>query len=258
MGVDEGVEQASGLRAVQHPLEDTAEDASIHRATGVSTADPTAQTEARSLPGSCSAYPVSRQAGAVQATAHGSPDLSPAEGRAGLHGGESTLREAVRQLKEQKAEVFVPLSHPPGEAQVDFGHAQVIVAGERVSASYLVMTVPYSDALFCSVFPKECTETFQEGHVRAFEFFGGVLTRISYDNSRIAISKIEKQRGKTWTSEFHRLVSHHLYEPHFCRVRRANEKGVVEETVGFSRRNFLVPVPQAASWEELNRVVADR
>ena len=176
----------------------------------------------------------------------------------GYTGGESNLREAVRQLKEQAAEVFVPLSHPPGEAQVDFGHAQVIVAGERVSASYLVMTLPYSDAFFCCVFPKECTETFQEGHVRAFEFFGGVPTRISYDNSRIAISSIEKQRGKVWTSEFHRLVSHHLYEPHFCRVRRANEKGVVEGMVGFSRRNFLVPVPQAASWEELNRVVTER
>ena len=92
----------------------------------------------------------------------------------GFTGGESTVREAVRKCKRQTAEVFVPLSHPPGEAQMDFGHAQVIIAGERVSASYLVMTLPYSDAFFCCVFPKECTETFQEGHVRAFEFFGGV------------------------------------------------------------------------------------
>ena len=60
------------------------------------------------------------------------------------------------------------------------GYSVMIVAGERVSASYLVMTLPYSDAFFCCVFPKECTETFQEGHVRAFEFFGGVPTRISY------------------------------------------------------------------------------
>ncbi|MFT3880673.1 MAG: hypothetical protein QM703_13540 [Gemmatales bacterium] len=150
------------------------------------------------------------------------------------------------------------MSHPPGEAQVDFSHAQVIGVGERVSASCLVMTLPSSDAFFCCVFPKDCTETFQEGHVRAFDFFGGVPTRISYDNSRIAISLIEKEGGKAWTSEFHGLVSHHLYEPHFCRVRRANEKGVVEGMVRFSRRNFLVPVPQAASWEELNRLVTDR
>ena len=92
----------------------------------------------------------------------------------GYAGGESTIRQAVRQLRQQTAEVFVPLSHPPGEAQVDFGHAEVIIAGERVKASFFVMTLPYSDAFFCCVFPKECTETFQEGHVRAFEFFGGV------------------------------------------------------------------------------------
>lgn len=57
------------------------------------------------------------------------------------------------------------------------------------------MTLPYSDAIFCCVFPKESTETFQEGHVRAFEFFGGVPTRITYDNSGIAVSSIEHQRG---------------------------------------------------------------
>ena len=106
----------------------------------------------------------------------------------GYTGGESNLREAVRQLKAQAAEVFVPLSHPPGEAQVDFGHAQVIVAGERVSASYLVMTLPYSDAFFCCVFPKECTETFQEGHVRAFEFFGGVPTQTKWTSPKAPTS----------------------------------------------------------------------
>ena len=176
----------------------------------------------------------------------------------GYPGGESIVREAVRVHKQRTAEVFMPLSHPPGEAQADFGHAEVVVAGERVSASYFVMTLPYSDAFFCCIFPRECTETFQEGHVRAFEFFGGVPTRISYDNSKIAVLTIEKHRGKDLTTEFQRLVSHHLFESHFCLVRRPNEKGVVEGMVGFARRNFLVPVPQAASWEELNRRISER
>jgi transposase len=46
-----------------------------------------------------------------------------------------------------------------------------------------VMTLPYSDAAFVCAFPRECTEAFLEGHVRAFAFFGGVPRRISYDNS---------------------------------------------------------------------------
>ena len=52
--------------------------------------------------------------------------------------------------------------------------------GETTRVALFVMTLPYSDAIFCQVFPRECTEAFLEGHQRAFEFFGGVSRRISY------------------------------------------------------------------------------
>src|SRR5262249_37110993 len=100
------------------------------------------------------------------------------------------VRAAVREGKQPQAEVFVPLPQPPGEAQVDFGQAEVVVAGEPVAAAFFVMTLPYSDAFFCCVFPKECTETFQEGHARAFAYFGGVPTPISYANSKIPAATI--------------------------------------------------------------------
>jgi transposase len=176
----------------------------------------------------------------------------------GYKGCESIVRAAVHDWKHKQKEVFVPLSHPPGEAQVDFGEAEVVIAGESTTASFFVMTLPYSDAFFCCAFPQECTETFQEGHVRAFDYFGGVPTRISYDNSKIAVAKIVGGRGRTPTREFLRLSSHFLFAHHFCRVRRANEKGHVECMVGFARRNFMVPVPQAESWEALNRALVER
>jgi len=176
----------------------------------------------------------------------------------GYAGCASIVRAAVHDWKRTQAEVFVPLSQPPGEAQVDFGQAEVVVAGEQVTAAFFVMTLPYSDAFFCGVFPKECTETFQEGHCRAFAYFGGVPTRISYDNSKIAVSTIVGQRGQTPTREFLRLISHFLFEHHFCRVRRPNEKGHVEVMVGFARRNFMVPGPEADSWAGLNQVIEDR
>jgi transposase len=170
----------------------------------------------------------------------------------GYAGCASIVRAAVRDWRRGRAEVFVPLAHPPGEAQVDFGHAEVVIAGERVKAAYFVMTLPHSDAFFVRAYPKECTESFQDGHVRAFEYFGGVPTRISYDNSKIAVAAITGRRGRTPTREFLRLASHFLFAYRFCRVRRANEKGHVEAMVGFARRNFLVPVPEAESWEALN------
>ena len=164
----------------------------------------------------------------------------------------TSIKDAVRAWKQGQAEVFVPLTHRPGEAQADFGEAQVKLRGEQVKVAMFVMTLPYSDAVFCQVFPKECTETFQEGHKRAFEFFGGVPQRISYDNSKIAVAKIIGGRGSEVTSEFLRLQGHYLFAHHFCRVRRPNEKGHVENLVGFGRRNFLVPVPEVESLEALN------
>lgn len=176
----------------------------------------------------------------------------------GYAGCASSVRAAVAQWKQGQAEVFVPLAHPPGAAQVDFGHAEVVIAGEPVTAAYFVMTLPHSDAFFVRAYPKECTESFQDGHVRAFESFGGVPTRISYDNSKVAVAAITGARGRTPTREFLRLASHFLFAYHFCRVRRPNEKGHVEAMVGFARRNFLVPVPAAESWEALNAALLGR
>jgi len=176
----------------------------------------------------------------------------------GYTGCESIVRAAVADWKKTRAEVFVPLAHPPGEAQVDFGHAEVVVAGERVTAAFFVMTLPHSDAFFVRAYPKECTESFQDGHCRAFDYFGGVPTRISYDNSKVAVAAITGARGRTPTREFLRLASHFLFAHRFCRVRRPNEKGHVEAMVGFARRNFLVPVPEADSWEALNAALEGR
>jgi len=167
-------------------------------------------------------------------------------------GGLTVVKEAVQAWQRQHAEAFVPLSHPPGEAQVDFGHAQITLDGVPAKVALFVMTLPYSDALFCCAFPTECTEAFLEGHRRAFDFFGGVPRRISYDNSKIAIAKITGSRTREVTREFGRLRSHFLFAAHFCLVRRANEKGHVENLVGYARRNFLVPVPAVSSFEALN------
>jgi transposase len=177
----------------------------------------------------------------------------------GYDGRPTIVKQAVADWRRRGAEVFVPLAHPPGEAQVDFGEAEIILDGRPAKVALFVMTLPYSGAIFCCAFPRECTEAFLEGHVRAFAFFGGVPRRISYDNLKIAVAKITGGRGRKLTAEFARLKSHHLFESHFCRVRRPNEKGHVEVLVGYARRHFLVPVP--ATWgglEPLNAALEAR
>lgn len=174
----------------------------------------------------------------------------------GYEGGYTQVKEAVRALRRTSQEVFVPLAHRPGEAQVDFGEALVHLAGEMVKVAFFVMVLPFSDAFFVVAYRKECTETFQDGHVRSFEFFGGVPGRISYDNAKTSISQILGPHKRKLTKGFLELQSHYLFKEHFCRVYRPNEKGVVESMVKFTRLNFFVPVPEVQSMQELNYYLA--
>jgi hypothetical protein len=120
--------------------------------------------------------------------------------------------------------VFVPLAHPPGHAQVDFGDASASSAG----------------------------------HVSAFSFFGGVPISILYDNLKIAVARILGDGKRQRTRAFTELVSHYLFQDRFGRPGKVNDKGKVETLVKYSRANFLTPVPHAASFEALNAMLEER
>ena len=170
----------------------------------------------------------------------------------GYTGGETQVKKAVREIKRKNREVFVPLVHRPGEAQVDFGYALINENNRLRKVVFFVMCLPYSDAVFVQVFERICTEVFQEAHRRAFEFFGGVPWRISYDNEKVFVVICPKAKVRKLTYGFLQLQSHYLFEEHFCRVRRPNEKGVVESMIRYVRSNYLIPVPVVRNLEELN------
>ncbi len=121
----------------------------------------------------------------------------------GFKGGYTIVKDYVRMATLRGREMFVPLTHSAGEAQVDFGEALAVIAGVERKAHYLVMDLPHSDECFVVAFPAETTEAFLEGHVRAFAYFGGVPTRILSDNTKIAVAKIlggtERQRTRAFS-----------------------------------------------------------
>ena len=176
----------------------------------------------------------------------------------GYSGGYTQVKEAVRELKRSGGEVFVPLVQEPGEAQVGFGYALVKLAGSLSKVAFFALELPYSDAMFIAAYPRECTETFQDGHVRAFGFLQGVPRRIGYDNARTSVAQITGARRRKLTTGFLQLQSHYLFDECFCRVGRPNEKGVVEGIVKYARLNYFVPVPQFDSFEELNAHLEQR
>jgi transposase len=170
----------------------------------------------------------------------------------GYTGGYTIVKDYVRQSKIGSQEMVVPLSHAPGEAQADFGEAVVAIAGVECKAHFMAFDLPHSDDCFVQAYPAETTEAFLDGHVRAFEYFGGVPTRILYDNTKLAVARILGDGARQKTRAFSELQSYYLFAEKFGRPAKGNDKGKVENLVGYGRRNFMVPIPYAASWEELN------
>jgi transposase len=170
----------------------------------------------------------------------------------GFTGGYTIVVDYVRGAQLRGREMFVPLTHAPGEAQADFGEALVVIAGVERKAHYLAMDLPHSDDCFVIAFPAETTEAFLEGHVRAFAYFEAVPTRILYDNTKIAVARILGGEERVKTRAFSELQSYYLFADKFGRPAKGNDKGKVEGLVGYARRNFMVPVPRFNSWDEFN------
>ena len=170
----------------------------------------------------------------------------------GFDGGYTIVKDYVRERRRVVREMFVPLEHPPGHAQCDFGQAWAFIGGKKRRVHYFVMSLPHSDGIFIKAYPAETTEAFCDGHVSAFAFLGGVPQSILYDNSKIAVAKILGGGRRKRTSTFTELQSHYLFSDRFGRVGKGNDKGSVEGMVGYGRRNFLVPIPRAENFDELN------
>ena len=170
----------------------------------------------------------------------------------GYTGGYTIVKDYVRLRRLRQQEMYVPLKHAPGEAQADFGEARVVIAGVDQKAHYFVMDLPHSDDCFVAAYPAETTEAFCDAHVRAFDYLGGVPRFIVYDNTKLAVAQILGDGERKKTRVFAELQSHYLFAERFGRPGKGNDKGAAENLVGYARRNFLVPVPRANRWEELN------
>ena len=134
--------------------------------------------------------------------------------------------------------MFVPLAHPPGHAQVDFGEALGVIGGVERKIHFFAFDLPHSDASFVVAYPAETTEAFCDGHVQAFAFFGGVpqvdSLRQHQDRGCADPGDGKRQRTRVFTE----LQSHYLFEDRFGRPGKGNDKGKVEGLVGLCAAQF--------------------
>lgn len=176
----------------------------------------------------------------------------------GYSGGLTIVKNYVLEQRQRQREVFVPLRHDPGHAQVDFGEALAVIGGVERKVHLFVMDLPHSDAGFVQAYPAETTEAFCAGHVAAFAFFGRVPGSILYDNTKLAVARILGDGTRKRTRVFSELQSHYVFADRFGRPGKGNDKGKVEGLMGFTRRNHLVPIPHVVSFDALNeQLLAD-
>jgi transposase len=167
-------------------------------------------------------------------------------------GNEGTARRFVARLKAlQPKEAFMPLVFDAGEeAQVDWGEAKVIENGIQRTVQLFCMRLSHSKASFVYPYERATMEAFLDGHVRAFEFFGGVPKRLAYDNLKSAVTHVGKGgrgRERKLNERFVRLRSHYLFDTRFCNIASGNEKGDVENLVKRAQRTYLTPVPEVTN-----------
>jgi len=170
----------------------------------------------------------------------------------GFTGGYTIIKDYMRERDQRRQEVFVPLAHSPGHAQADFGEAMVVIGGVERKAHFFVLDLPHSDGCYVRAYPAAVSEAWVDGHVHAFAFFGAVPQSIVYDNDRCLVAKILPDGTRKRATLFSGFLSHYLIRDRYGRPGKGNDKGSVEGLVGYARRNFMVPIPQFATWEAFN------
>lgn len=188
-------------------------------------------------------------------TAHRIYEILKSEGYTGSEGAVHNYVSRERRKSEYK-EKYIPLEFDPGQdGQVDWGEADVILKGERVTVQLFILRLNYSKARFVMAFPFQKQEAFFEGHNQAFRFFGGVIRRLTYDNLKTAVYKILAGRNRQEQESFKKFRSYYLFESNYCNPAQGHEKGGVENDVGYVQRNIMTPLLQVSSYEELNAIL---
>jgi len=170
-----------------------------------------------------------------------------------IKGMEKLVKKQRKDLGIAKNKTYLPLSFSLGSSlQVDHGEVDIIINGERSLAYLFVASVPGEVLRYCQVFPIKSSEAWGEFHERAFEFFGGIFPQVVYDNDSVLVKKVIGVERKQ-TSFSHSLEDHYGFESRFCNPASGNEKGSVENGVGYCRRNFFHGLPDFSSWDESNK-----
>jgi transposase len=175
----------------------------------------------------------------------------------GFNGGITIVKDYIQPIRPRGQEAVLTLSFAPGEcAPGDGGSGELIDVGNtRRRLSFFVMVLGYSRMLYVEFTLGQSQEHFLAAHRHAFEFFGGVPAKITCDNCKTAVLSPPHGLLPVLNPHYADFAAPYGFTVKACNVRQANEKGIVENAVGYLKHNFLSgrPIREFAS---LNPAVA--
>lgn len=159
----------------------------------------------------------------------------------GFAGGYSIVKDYVRGIRPSKRPAYLTLAFAPGEcAQVDWGsYGSVTVGNTQRRLSFFVMVLCYSRMLYVEFTVSQSLEHFLACHQNAFHFLGCVPKKIMVDNLKSAVLRRILGRPPVFNPRYLDFAKHYGFSIAPCNVGRGNEKGRVENAVGYVKKNFL-------------------
>lgn len=175
---------------------------------------------------------------------------------------ERQMRTIVAEERKEiyaETECFLDLEHPGGEAQVDFGEIDIYEDGKLVKAHEFVMTFPSSNAGFCQITKSETMEAVCDSLEKIFKHIGKIPKKIWFDQMAAAALRQKDEHGIVMANlRFQKFAMHYGFEINFCNANSGNEKGSVENKVGYFRNNLFIPEPKVHDLESFNQELLKR
>jgi len=179
----------------------------------------------------------------------------------GFAGGYTAVKKFVRKVRPKREKAFLTLAFAPGEcAQVDWGSYGSVRVGETMRRlSFFVMVLCYSRQIYVEFTVSQTMEHFLACHQNAFAAFGGIPARIMVDNLKSAVLSHPSGEAPVYNRRYLDFAGHHGFSVCACGVAKGNEKGRVENGVGYVKKNFLAgaDLPDFAALNPAARIWLD-
>jgi transposase len=171
-------------------------------------------------------------------------------------GSQRRIQELVKEARRIRGQIetksYLPLEFNLGSAlQMDHGEVDCIIAESRMICYLFIGSVPGTTLRYCQLFGTKAQEAWGEFHERCFRFYQGIFLRLIYDNDTVLIKDCGK--GQHIETNFSlALCEHYGFTSVYCNPASGNEKGSVENGVGYCRRNYLPGCPSYHNFDIVN------